>query len=624
MPTIEKTYIFVRKEGGGEEHVYEESGWEPSIVADELTPYTNYRAEGGAIVDGLQATAENRVSFQTLRRNNLTATFNAVRRQGLGTIDEGGWKVYYDYTSLYALSSAILYVSQNGTQVGQYQGVADYNTHQITFGIPANDWVCCGEQYDLHVTVIDIFGQSYTTPVTTITTDVFNSVSMNYASSTTSSVTFDLDYWLDYGFASGWLDVWNEGDDPDVDQPQDHYHFFEGDTQVTADGLEDGTTYIFRVTITLNDGQGTEIYTAYQNASTQIDWSTKYLTVQNEYEGWNTLVLTALSSKTALSSTTYDYSTDDGATWTTVTDTNGNGRRISFSRRILLRHTGAMCTYNSQTYTYYWHTIDCLQPFSVAGNALSLLYGSDYSQSGNTVPTLGLSRVFRGTKVVDAKNLYLGIPFANNSESNFERMFEECAYLKEGPSLPNTALTRLCYHFMFSEDTLLEKFPELPAQQLQEDCYEFIFSGCTGVTTPMASLPSRDIPAGAYAGMFQGCTGLLSTPDLSSAVRVGRYGMSDMFRDCKSLTKGADISNVVQCDIPSFVGMYRGCSELRMAYAPTVSDWTTTVVGDANCQRWLQDVYADGELHANTSIQGNIPTDSVNGCPSGWTVVELS
>lgn len=450
MPTITKTWITVGQVGDASRpRVIEENGSPASIQCTGLQTYTNYVVDAGCISDGLQSLAMQRVQFQTLRQNSLTATFNAVRRQGLNTQLEGGYIVYYDYVSLYALSSAILYVYQNGVQVGQYQGTADYNTSQITFGIPANDWVCCGAQYDLHVTVIDIFGASYTTPVTHITTDTLNLVTMAYDSSTTSSVTFDLDYWLDSGFASGWLDYWNEGDDPDVVQPQGHFHFLDGDTSVTANGLDEGTTYIFRVTVTLDDGQGTEIYTAYLNASTAgTDWSKQYFTITS-LENNNYINLAAHANRDAAVSIDYSF---DGETWNTATAASTVGIRIATlneGRSIFLRGT-----MNSSS-TLKRPTILSTKKITASGNIFSLTRKSlfiagrtDTITSTNLYEFYGLFYSFDSTidhpKLVSAKNVWVGSRnLTTIADYTFSLTFADGRLLEELPNFDKLGLTTL-------------------------------------------------------------------------------------------------------------------------------------------------------------------------------------
>lgn len=598
MSTVEKTYIFVRKEGGGEEHVYEENGWEPSIVADNLSSYTNYRAEGGAIVDGLQATATNRVSFQTLRRNNLTATFNAARRQGLNTPLEGGWQVYYDYTSLYAISSCILYVSQNGTQVGQYQGVADYNTSQMTFGIPAGEWICCGEIYDLHVTVIDIFGQSYTTPVTTVTTDTLNLVSMEYASSTTSSVTFDLDYWLDSGFVSGYLEYWDEGDDPSTVQPQSHFYFYDGDAQVTADGLDEGTTYIFRVTIVLNDGQRTEIYTAYQNASTAVAPSVSSPFYVHNESGNTMKFYVANTSTLAEHKPSLQYSTDQ-TNWTSWTISEGSGVDIPAGGTLYIRGDNASGLNPVYTDSSAFK-LRGNRSHSFGGNVMSLLSTNGY-MSETVVPRNAFPLLFEGdTDLVSAANMSFGR--ATTVRGNgCVGMFNDCTALTTPPDMSS--------------------FTTLDSGQPRGG-FSFMFSGCSAMTTTPDTSGFRGTVNGDNLWSFlYGCSSITTPPDLSGITAwSGQYStLQNCCEGCSSLRFAIDVTNMTPSPNAQMLlnATYRYCTNLTVAYYPN----TTSIVAN----QWLKGAAARGTIYVpSQAVKDAIEnaTDQIGDpiVPSGWEV----
>ena len=141
---------------------------------------------------------------------------------------------------------------------------------------------------------------------------------------------------------------------------------------------------------------------------------------------------------------------------------------------------------------------------------------------------------------------------------------------------------------------------------------------------------SKDLYVGAYTkghyfgfvNMFDGCTGLVDVPDFSSFTQVGHYQVFDaMFHGCTSITEGLDFSNMVledwlQWEEVCFTNMYSGCTSLNKAYAPKGTFWNTTIFTD-----WLSNVANSGTLYADSSNSSQIPQQSANGCPTGWSML---
>ena len=141
---------------------------------------------------------------------------------------------------------------------------------------------------------------------------------------------------------------------------------------------------------------------------------------------------------------------------------------------------------------------------------------------------------------------------------------------------------------------------------------------------------SKDLYVGAYTkghyfcfvDMFDGCTGLVDVPDFSSFTQVGHYQVFDaMFHGCTSITEGLDFSNMVledwiQWEDRCFTNMYSGCTSLNKAYAPKGTFWNTTIFAD-----WLSNVANSGTLYADSSNSSQIPQQSANGCPTGWSML---
>ena len=464
------------------------------------------------------------------------------------------------FSSTYTLSSAVL--SCNGQT---FQGTISGNT--ITFVVTG---LTAGNAYLYNVTATDVYGFQETV-TGSISTTVINQVNLYYDSRTENTITFSLAYLHDYTFRGGWVEVWNSTQDPSTDNPISNESWFDGDTQVTVPALAAETTYKFRAGMTVEDAFGSQstVYSSVVTATTaEHDYSEDYLSIINEYNGENTLVLTARTTGSSVTTNTFSYSTDGGNTWITTTDTAA-GRRITIPAggKVMLRHSGTMYYYDVSSSRY--HTIECTQPFSVAGNPLSLIYGSDYLGENKFVMDWGLAYVFsNATTLVSAAKLNMDISFYEN---------------RSGTDVEH----KHCCHSMFQTCTSLVNAPDLPQTKLANSCYAAMFAGCTALRN-VPRLPATEIAVGSYYGMFRSCT---------------------------SLTEGADLKKVTKLGTNGITEMYYGCTSLEKAYAPTV-DFSDTY----NSTNWLKNVSASGTLYADASIAATIPTDNTSGCPAGWSV----
>ena len=539
----------------GIQGIQEASGTPSSVGLQGLQSLTAYRCQAVWLDNNTPFAESNISAFTTLAAGSITLQLHNITRQGYNYI------VHYLVTSTYALSNAVL--SINGGQF--FQGVIQGGT--ITFTVSGLD---AGTAYLYQVQAQDIYQESVTV-TGTVTTTVVNEINMYYNSRAEDSVTFDLSYLHDYTFVSGYVEYWDSTQDPSTDQAQGYEFFDDGDTQCTVTGLTAETTYKFRAAMTVEDafGSQTTVYSSVVTATTaDHDYSEDYLSIINEYNGENTLVLTARTTGSSVTTNTFSYSTDGGNTWITTTDTAA-GRRIAIPAggKVMLRHSGTMYYYDVSSSRY--HTIECTQPFSVAGNPLSLIYGSDYLGDNKFVMDWGLAYVFsNATNLVSAAKLNMDISF-------FEDRYGQTIEHKH------------CCYFMFQHCTSLVNAPDLPQTELATSCYAEMFAGCTALRN-VPRLPATEIAVGSYFGMFSGCS---------------------------SLTEGADLTKVTKLGTNGITEMYYRCSSLEKAYAPTV-DFSDTY----NSTDWLKYVSASGTLYADASIAATIPTDNTSGCPSGWNV----
>lgn len=590
---IERTWLDVREAGGASRSlVFEENGSPASMQMTGLQSYSNYEASAGCYSDGLQCLALQSVAFQTLRASSGSVVFNAYRRQ-----PDGSHTIIYDYTSLYAVSSAILHVDGPvGFTPVNVQGTVDFNNGQLVFNTDALD--CCGAQYLVYAQFHDIYGVLFQSGSTTITTSTLNVLTMSYASRTTSSVTFDLDYWVDSGFASGWLDYWNDGDDPTQVQPQGHFHFFDGDTSVTANGLDENTTYIFRATIVLDDGNNTEIYSAYlTQATAEPDWSRQPFQVTNLRNGNNFLNVMVHASSNEHPDLQYGYAGQDGVpqvwydpVWQTNPGTQtGYGTTIAMNEGETLFLRGNNPNGLSGDNTDKYVELFCSYNFEVKGNVMSLLSRTGFTTM-TSIPNCGLNRLFYNkSTLVDCSDMSFGAVTTVGSYGLYR---------------------------MFYNDNITTP-PDMSAIERINDsgCYEMFYS-CDNLAEP-ADLSSLSVfGAQCLRNMYMDCVSLSYPSQLPSARRIdGRNVMQSTYMRCTSLRVPVDLSKVTAMGNYSLTTTYSGCTNLNTASYP---NFTYDPVNQAG--GWLSGCAATGTIYVpSEAVHDAIVGTSV--VPSGWSVV---
>ena len=373
----------------------------------------------------------------------------------------------------------------------------------------------------------------------------------------------------------------------------------------TVSGLNEGT---YPYTVTAND-----IYAESASGSGTIvadhDYSLDYFTIKNAYGGSNTIYASYVGDVDP----ELKISTDGGSTWTSVTAASGGSSiaTLNSGGSVSIRHSGAMASKYSST-SRGGIKLYSDEPFNVEGNAASLVFDDDLS-GNKTLPTEGLYGILGGSKVADASNLELS-SFTTVSNYGMAYMFQNCANLVSAPDLPSLVLGEWCYQQMF-QGTAITTAPSLPATTLNHGCYASMFIFCDSLVVPPPSIGAATVLSDSCHGMFLGCSNLEITPDLSSVRTVGDRGLKQMFSSCAKLQKGADIRSITSVGSGGLVEMYRNSGNLREAYAPTPSTWSTSDMG-----LWLNAVASVGILYADASIASQIPTGSESGCPTGWTV----
>ena len=145
------------------------------------------------------------------------------------------------------------------------------------------------------------------------------------------------------------------------------------------------------------------------------------------------------------------------------------------------------------------------------------------------------------------------------------------------------------FYGLFENCTVLTSAPELPAPDLAEQCYWSMFWGCTSLAVA-PELPATTLANSCYVNMFHGCTKLTEAPELKAAMLVeGCYN-----------------------------GMFFGCTNLN-----SITMLATDINAVGCLDSWVNGV-ADSGTFTKAAGMTAIPTNSVSGIPTGWTVKNVS
>lgn len=213
------------------------------------------------------------------------------------------------------------------------------------------------------------------------------------------------------------------------------------------------------------------------------------------------------TTKLGTVSPNFEYSTDNGDTWTTWTVSNP----ISFGNGTVLYVRGSNTYISKQGSNYTNFVFSTSSPVYCSGNVMHLF---DYTQDLTSFPQNTTSR---GTKY----------------------LFYNCTQLMTAPELPATTLV-----------------PE-------GSTYYYMFAGCTSLTTP-PSLPAIMLQAWSYSYMFYGCTSLNKLPKLSGQELAGYNVANNMFENCTNIkmseTQEGEYTNLYDFGYPptSANGMFLG------------------------------------------------------------------
>lgn len=302
------------------------------------------------------------------------------------------------------------------------------------------------------------------------------------------------------------------------------------------------------------------------NTHYRLEKDYEYFYIKNLSNSTNTVTFTTNVSANIPSSDRYcskiQYS-NDGSNWSNLTFNSSTPQTITLSnyQTVYLRNRNNNGVFNYYDGTnYYYTTITTNKITAVGGDLRTLL---DYNNVFNIdeIPVGAFTYLFRDNdKLIDASKLYLG--YENVNSYSYLGMFRGCTSLS---TIPTTIG--------------IKKFD---SSSQGAYCCSSMFRDTLITTTP--TLPATDIAPEAYNGMFYNCT------NLTTAIVNGEILNSN-----------------------SYKLMFNGCINLS-----DVTIYVNTAVSNS-FENWLQSVAASGTIHQLGSY--TLPTGSVSGIPSGWTVV---
>lgn len=188
----------------------------------------------------------------------------------------------------------------------------------------------------------------------------------------------------------------------------------------------------------------------YSGGTQPIDYSTRYFTTRSLADN-NTIQLSMPAGITTSSLRSMSYSTDDGATWTTVQNDSASHTisvtGLSSGDTVLWSGDGVKTYNDTSTYCFF----NTNGEYEVEGNILSLVYGSGFT-SATTASTLRFGYLFKSTNqtgfCITAKNLVL--PYST-AFAIYRSMFYGQKKLTEAPVLRAASLSQQCYYEMFNK-----------------------------------------------------------------------------------------------------------------------------------------------------------------------------
>lgn len=232
----------------------------------------------------------------------------------------------------------------------------------------------------------------------------------------------------------------------------------------------------------------------------------KFSTTGTQILSINTDVLGSISPN-------FEYSTDEGTTWTTWDFSQLEFGVIGQTNKDLyLRGTNTKLADSSGYVNLIFMTTS---PVTCTGNIMHLFdHTQDLTAFPSSSDSQGIKKMFYGADVlVSAPDL----PATTLTDFCYYQLFANCSSLASAPDLPATTSTYNCYYAMFESCSSMTSAPSLPATVLNDSCYEYMFYMCSSMTS-IPELPATTLVHKCYAQMFRGCSSIKM-----SATQTGEY-----------------------------------------------------------------------------------------------------
>ena len=295
--------------------------------------------------------------------------------------------------------------------------------------------------------------------------------------------------------------------------------------------------------------------------------------VENRYAGTNTLSMEANANKTI------QYSTDNGATWTTMTV---GANTITMTQGARVYFQGDLGS------DFVMPKFTCTNDWAMIGEVAALHNYNWTSTSG------GIENYWRNNTTLKEADLDFStlVTFGGRSNSVFQ----------------GSGVTRVSMDFR---------------SLTSANRFEGMCNGCANLTYYHLNISSyTNINTnGVFAGQTNGGCNSLTTIEIDFAPNtfIGDWCFSGAFCECPNLVNAPDMRNITGVDMGSTYYLFRNCSSLNKVIAPSVPSWPTGY--SYNFQDWLYGCAATGIVVMDPNTTG-VPTNSYKGIPTGWTRVD--
>lgn len=404
---------------------------------------------------------------------------------------------------------------------------------------------------------------------------------------------------------------------------------------------------------------------------TRDDYTNSYLTIEC-LASVGSIKLNIPAELTPAEMTSVSYSTDEGATWTTY-QINSTSQTIQvdfqLGEKVYFKGLGKQCCTGFDANGYCPSLrFSGTGRYKVSGNIMSLLYGDDFASQTECPEgsTFTFAELFVGNSLLNsAEDLVL--PAMTLTPYCYYGLFYQCNHLTKAPQLPATTLDTDSYNYMFANCTALKvapdlsattmghlscanmfegcraliEAPELPATTMGVSCYICMFKGCRSLVAAPA-LPATTLAYECYKHMFEGCVSMTEAPELP-ATTMSEFGYSFMFDGCTSLTEAPALpattlaascyeSMFINCQnlvsapqLPAttladccYKGMFERCTELHELVC------LATDISAKDCTKeWFLNGSTSGTFYKAPEME-DWPLDTIDGVPTGWTVVDFN